>query len=186
MARLTTKAFVVLVCGTFAASSCLGQSSPSGSTSSQGTPSTGAATQTQASSPGPSADTKKKKVWTNDDVSGLNDPVSVVGNAKNSGTPALAAVDGKADSQYIANTKKQLEKLQAQLADTDKQLAALKDFMEGKRPESAGYQINRGYNREPVDQQVASLEDKKKQLQEKIGALLDEARKKGVLPGQLR
>jgi hypothetical protein len=37
-----------------------------------------------------------------------------------------------------------------------------------------------------VDQQITSLQDKKKQLEVKIGALLDEARKKGVQPGDLR
>jgi hypothetical protein len=58
--------------------------------------------------------------------------------------------------------------------------------VEGKQPEATGYPINKGYNRVPVDQQIASLEDKRRQLQEKIGALFDEARKKGVLPGQLR
>jgi hypothetical protein len=38
----------------------------------------------------------------------------------------------------------------------------------------------------PVNQQITSLTDKKKQLEGKIDALLDEARKKGVQPGDLR
>jgi hypothetical protein len=37
-----------------------------------------------------------------------------------------------------------------------------------------------------VDQQITSLQDKKKQMEAKIDALLDEARKKGVEPGDLR
>jgi chromosome segregation ATPase len=127
---------------------------------------------------------KPKKVWTNEDVNGLSGPVSVVGNSKNSGKAGSSA---KADPQYIANTRKELAKLQSQLDDTDKQLSDLKDFSEGKAPAtSSGYQINKGYNRVPVDQQITSLQDKKKQLQDKIGALLDEARKKGVEPGDLR
>src|SRR5580698_2457100 len=142
----------------------------------------------QSSSPAPAAATadakKPKKVWTNEDVNGLSGPVSVVGNSKNSGKASSSA---KADPQYIANTRKELAKLQSQLDDTEKQLSDLKDFSEGKAPAtSSGYQINKGYNRVPVDQQITSLEDKKKQLHDKIGALLDEARKKGVEPGDLR
>jgi peptidoglycan hydrolase CwlO-like protein len=37
-----------------------------------------------------------------------------------------------------------------------------------------------------VDQQITNLQEKKKQLQGKIDALLDEARKKDVQPGDLR
>jgi hypothetical protein len=37
-----------------------------------------------------------------------------------------------------------------------------------------------------VNQQIISLQKKKKQLQDKIDALVDEARKKGVQPGDLR
>jgi hypothetical protein len=140
----------------------------------------------QSASPAPApADGKKtKKVWTNEDVSGLNGPISVVGNSKNLGK---GSSDGKADGQYIANTRKELAKLQSQLDDTEKQLRELEDFSEGKAPAtSSGYQINKGYNRVPVNQQITTLQDKKKKLQSKIDALLDEARKKDVQPGDLR
>jgi hypothetical protein len=146
-----------------------------------------------AASPAPPADPvtaatdpkKAKKVWTNEDVNGLSGPVSVVGNSKNLVKGGAA---GKTpDGQYMANTKKELAKLQTQLGDTEKQLADLKDFRQGKAPAtSSGYTINKGYNRTPVDQQITSLEAKKQELQEKIGALLDETRKKGIQPGDLR
>jgi hypothetical protein len=157
---------------------------PSASQSSSPAPATSPSQPQDATAP-PSADAKKtKKVWTNDDVNGLNGPVSVVGNSKNLGK---GGAGGKADGQYIANTRKELAKLQSQLDDTNQQLADLKDFSEGKAPAtSSGYPINKGYNRVPVDQQITSLQDKKKQLEDKIGALLDEARKKGVQPGDLR
>ncbi len=107
-----------------------------------------------------------------------------MGNSKNLGK---AGPDAKADGQYIANTRKELWKLQSQLDDTSKQLADLKDFSEGKAPAtSSGYPINKGYNRVPVDQQITSLEEKRKQLRDKIDTLVDEARKKGVDPGELR
>ena len=114
----------------------------------------------------------------------MSGPVSVVGNSKNLGK---GGPESKADAQYIANTRKELAKLQSQLEDTKKQLADLKDFSEGKAPAtSSGYEFNKGYNRVPVDQQITNLEAKQKQLQGKIDALLDEARKKGVQPGDLR
>jgi hypothetical protein len=127
---------------------------------------------------------RPKKVWTNENVADLNGSVSVVGNSKN---PGKAATNAQANPQYIAETRKQLEKLQSQLDDTDKQLAALQDFSKGKPPATpGGYQINGGYIRVPVNQQILTLQDKKKQLTAKIDALLDEARKKGVEPGDLR
>lgn len=167
---------------------CLAQGASQGSTpdpaqtqnqSRTSPPSSG---QTKDGAANPAA-TKKKKVWTNDDVGSLSGGVSVTGNTRNLGP---AGGEGQPDAQYAANLKKQLEKLQGQLDETNKELVAFQDFQQGKAPEPAGYQINKGYKRVPVDQQIASLEEKKKQLEDKIGALLDEARKKGVPPGQLR
>jgi hypothetical protein len=170
------------VCGVLSGSMCFAQS-PAPSASQSSSPATAPAQAQDATAT--TADAKKpKKVWTNEDVNGLSGPISVVGNSKNSGKASSSA---KADPQYIASTRKELAKLQSQLDDTDKQLSDLKDFSEGKAPAtSSGYQINKGYNRVPVDQQITGLQDKKKQLQDKIGALLDEARKKGVEPGDLR
>jgi len=185
MTRLFMHLGALTLCGGWLCSTCFAQSpAPSTSQSSTPAPATPPA-QPQDATSTTAADAKKtKKVWTNEDVHGLKDPVSVVGNSKNLGK---GGADAKADGQYIANTRKELAKLQSQLDDTDKQLADLKDFSSGKAPAtSSGYQINKGYNREPVDQQITGLEDKKKQLQDKIGALLDEARKKGVQPGDLR
>ncbi len=176
---------VFVFCGILCCATCFAQN-PASSASQNSTPASATApTPAQNTTALAPADAKKtKKVWTNEDVSGLNGPVSVVGNSKNLGK---GGSDGKADGQYIANTRKQLAKLQSQLDDTEKQLADLKDFSEGKAPAtSSGYQINKGYNRVPVNQQISSLLDKKKQLQDKIDALLDEARKKGVEPGDLR
>jgi hypothetical protein len=132
----------------------------------------------------PSDPKQSKKVWTNDDVTGLSGPVSVVGNSKNLGKAGSGTT---VDAQYIANTRKQLAKLQSELDDTTKQLADLEAFSSGKAATtSSAYQLNKGYNRVPVDQQITNLQDKKKQLLGKIDALLDQARKKGVQPGDLR
>jgi hypothetical protein len=126
-----------------------------------------------------------KKVWTNENLADANGPVSVVGDPKNPGK-GIPGSDKPADPQYVANARKQLEKLQADLADANKQLLALRNFTAGEPSTSAGKQLNKSYNRTPVDQQIVALEEKKKQTQAKIDALVDEARKKGVEPGQLR
>jgi hypothetical protein len=185
MTRLYNFWSTLVFCGVICCSTCFAQSpAPSSSAGSSTAPAT-SSTQPPDATALAAADPKKtKKVWTNEDVNGLTGPISVVGNSKNLGKTGTGP---KADPQYIANTKKELAKLRSQLDDADKQLADLKDFSEGKAATtSSGYQINKGYNREPVDQQITGLQDKKKQLQDKIDALLDEARKKGVQPGDLR
>ena len=138
--------------------------------------------QTAKQAPAP-ADGKPKKVWTNDNLAEAGGTVSVVGDAKR---PAPGKGDIPADATYVANIKKQLEKLNAQLVDADKQLVELKNFNSGEPGTNLGRQLHKGYNTEPVGQQIKKLEDQKKETQAKIDALLDEARKKGVLPGQLR
>lgn len=189
MTRSNLFCCALAVCGVLHCSLCFAQSSPSSTSQSQSPSPTPAPAASPATAPDKAAvapaDTKKtKKVWTNEDVGGLTGTVSVVGNSKN---PGKSGSGSKADAQYIANTRKELAKLQTQMDDTDKQLADLTSFSEGKAPAtSSGYQINKGYNREPVDQQISGLQAKKKQLQGKIDALLDEARKKGVEPGDLR
>lgn len=134
--------------------------------------------------PGPDSTTKKpKKVWTNEDLPEARG--TGAGNAKNAARPNTQS--GKpADPVYVANTRRQLEKLQGQLADADKQIAKLKEFNAGEPVGTNERQLHKGYNMEPVGQQIQALEKKKAEAQAKIDALLDEARKKGVEPGQLR
>jgi hypothetical protein len=139
----------------------------------------------QQQDPSTSADTKKpKKVWTDENLSGAQGPVSVVGDPKNK--PKTGAPK-PADAQYISSVRKQLEKLQKQIDDTNKQLVDLKNFSQGDSSANAsGIKLNKSYNREPIAVQIRVLEEKKKDLQGQMDALLDEARKKGVEPGQLR
>ena len=76
--------------------------------------------------PAPPAEAKKpKKVWTNEDISRSTGAVSVVGDAKSKPQPAAAK---PANAQYAASVRKQLEKLQGQIADLDKQLVDLKSL----------------------------------------------------------
>jgi chaperonin cofactor prefoldin len=141
-----------------------------------------AASQSQDST-APADAQKPKKVWTNDDVKAAG-PVSVVGNPKSK--PKTSAPKTVNDS-YVASVRKQLEKLQKQIADIDKQLTDLKNFSEGDPSNNAsGIKLNKSYDREPIEVQMRALQDQKKDLQAQVDALLDEARKKGVEPGQLR
>jgi chaperonin cofactor prefoldin len=132
-----------------------------------------------------SADAKKpKKVWNNENLSGAQGPVSIVGDPKNK--PKTGAPK-PADAQYIASARQKLEKLQKQIDDANKELADLKKFSQGdSSANGTGIILYKNYKREPIAVQIRALEDKKKDLQAQIDALLDEARKKGVEPGQLR
>ena len=69
----------------------------------------------------------------------------------------------------------------------DKQITDLKNFHAGEPSTTAsGIQLDKRYQREPIEVQIRALQNKKKDLQSKIDALYDEARKKGVEPGELR
>jgi hypothetical protein len=127
---------------------------------------------------------KSKKIWTNEDVPDMGRPVSVVGDGRDAKNKSAAPKP--ADPQYVATVRKQLEKLRGQLADADKELATLKNFNDGESVGTSDRELHKGYNSQPILQQMANLEIKKKDLQAKIDTLLDEARQKGVEPGQLR
>lgn len=140
-----------------------------------------------ASTQDSAAETKKpKKVWTNEDLPHSAGAASVVGDPKSKPQPATAAKPA-ANAQYVASVRKQLEKLQGQIADIDKQLVDLKNFSEGEPSTSAsGVKLNKNYQREPIEVQMRALQSQKKDLESKLDALLDEARKKGVESSQLR
>src|SRR6266480_422030 len=132
-----------------------------------------------------SSDAKKpKKVWTNEDISKSTNGVSVVGDVKDKPKPVAPRT---ANAQYVASIRKQLEKLQKQLEDVDKQITDLKNFNAGEPSTTAsGIELDKRYQREPIEVQIRALQNKKKDLQSKIDELYDEARKKGVEPGELR
>jgi len=133
----------------------------------------------------PPAEAKKpKKVWTNEDIPSAKGAVAVVGDTKSKPKPTSSK---PADTSYISSVRQQLDKLQGQIADIDKQLVDLKNFSSGEPSTIAsGVQLNKKYEREPIEVQMRALQDKKKDLESKVDALLDEARKKGVDSSQLR
>jgi hypothetical protein len=139
---------------------------------------------TSATPSATSAPNAAKKVWTNEDLPKDKGGVSVVGDKRNqnyhmgSGQPA--------DPATVARIKKDLAKLQDQLDDVNGKLKSYKEFQEGEPVSKGERDTSKGYSRTPVDQQMGHLLEKKKQLEGQIGDLVDEARKKGIDPGQLR
>ena len=137
-----------------------------------------------AESPPPGETKKPKKVWTNEDLPGGKSAISVVGDPKSNSKPTAFK---PANTQYVASVRKQLDKLQEQIADIAKQLVDLKNFSSGEPSTTAsGVKLDKSYQREPIEVQMRALQDKKKDLESKVDALLDEARKKGVDSSQLR
>lgn len=178
----------VSFCAAYSNQSCAQSSSANPSTTQNGSQSSSASPeQTPATTvidPNAAPVKKSKKVWTNENMADANGPISVVGDSRAS--KGKSSPPTPADPAYIAKTKKDLQKLQEQIDDANKQLATLKSFSEGEPVSSGNQEFHKGYNNQPIEQQRVNLEAKKKDLQAKIDALLDEARKKGVEPGQLR
>lgn len=124
---------------------------------------------------------KSKKVWTNEDVK-TTGGVSVIGDQRNQ----KYTMTKPPDPALVAKYKGNLQKLQTQLADVNKQLKAFEDFKEGKPVSEGGQDMSHGYSRIPVNQQTAKLLDKRQQLEAQIDALYEEARKKGIESGLLK
>jgi hypothetical protein len=128
------------------------------------------------------ANPKPKRVWTNDDFAPAG--ASAAPTAKAVSSPARSGND--ANALLASRLRGELEKLQAQWKDTDQQLDELKRFQAGERSGDAGRQLHKRYNTAPIPEQIAKLEEKRRLLQERIEAIYEEARKKGILPGELR
>jgi hypothetical protein len=110
----------------------------------------------------PPADAPKPKKSGPTKFSGASGTVSVVGEPK-----AKRSAFQAADAQYIASVRKQLEKLQGQIEDIDKQLADLKGFSEGEPSNKAsGIKLNKVTTANPSRFRFV-LQDQKKILNPK-------------------
>jgi chromosome segregation ATPase len=137
---------------------------------------------------------KPKKVWTEDDISKVGGSISVVGNPSDANSSNSAKSSARSEGAHVAsarnneieNYREQLRQLQAQLDATDRKIEELRNFKGNNSSPSGGINPDRGYTMTPIGDQIKQLEDKKKQIQDKIDAVTDEARKKGIEPGDLR
>ena len=150
-----------------------------------------------ASDPGSAESGKKKpkKVWTNEEISNVGGAgsISVVGkeadsNAKGSskGNSAKTTRTSSAKENQPGSYRSRLRQLHNQLETTEKQISDLRNFNGESTGTSGGVDMNRGYSRTSVGDQIKILEEKKKQLQAQIGEIEDQARKDGIEPGDLR
>jgi hypothetical protein len=135
---------------------------------------------------------KPKKIWTEDDISKVGGGISVVGDSSSSGTArgssqsTGASADNSEQARQVENYREQIRQLQAQLDATDKKIDDLRNFKADNTSSSGGINPNHGYSMTPIPDQIKQLEEQKKQIQDKMDAVTDEARKKGIEPGQLR
>lgn len=166
------------------------QSSGSGSSSSQSStssPAPGTNATPPPSSQAPDKDPKKpKKVWTNDELQGLNGNVSVVGDAAKTEPGKSRGTQGQASPSTIARMRGEVQKLRADLQKTDKQIQELKEFNSGEATGTGSLQLHHSYTTASIPNQIKQLEEKKKQIEARIAAIEDDARKRGIEPGQLR
>jgi len=108
------------------------------------------------------------------------------GGANSSSQSTGESSGNSAQAKEVENYRDQIRQLQAQLDDTDKKLDDLRNFKADNTSSSGGINPNHGYSMTPIPDQIKQLEEKKKQIQDKMDAVVDEARKKGIEPGQLR
>lgn len=170
---------------------CAAQSSDSGSQSQSQTPAPGAP---QTASPDANAtgaaaadqtQKKPKKVWTNDEIPAADGNISVVG-----GSSASRPSNGTTNSakgtpaQRIETYRKLILQYHKQIDALDKQIAEFRNFKADNS--SAGMDPHGRYTMTPSEDRIKQLEDKKKQIQTKIDAIEEAARKEGIEPGQLR
>jgi chromosome segregation ATPase len=139
---------------------------------------------------------KPKKVWTNEEMRTLQGKISVVGD------PELANASSESrkwnddsDSgngnnlereKAIANYREQLRQLRQQQDGIDKKITDFRNFKADNASPSGGINVRNRYTMTPAEDQIRQLEDQKKQIQAKIDAIEDEARKNGIEPGELR
>ena len=127
---------------------------------------------------------KPKKVWTEDDISKVGGSMSVVGDpssagpARSNSKPSGAGSANSAEGNQVNFYRNQLRRLQTQLDAADKKIEDLRNFKAENSSAAGGIDPHRGYYMTPIPDQIKQLEDKKKQIQGKMDALTDEARKK--------
>lgn len=139
---------------------------------------------------------KPKKVWTNEEMSTVRGDISVVGDPAQAGSSSdsqqgnTASDSGKGRNSErahaLANYREQLRQLHQQQNDIDKKIAEFRNFKADNASPSGGINVRNRYSMTPTEDQIRQLEDKKKQIQAKIDAIEDEARKNGIEPGELR
>ena len=128
---------------------------------------------------------KPKKIWTNDEMpSAADGGISVVGNTAKPTSKKTANVS--ANEKQVTALRERLHLLNNELEETDKKISELRNFRAENTSASGGINMSHRYSNTPVEDQIKTLEDKRKQIQVQIEGVEDQARKNGIEPGQLR
>ena len=154
-----------------------------------------AAPKDQASDKDP-AKKKPKKIWTNEEMSAMHGTISIVGNpakADNSSDSRKWNTDSDSGNgndlereKVVANYREQLRQLREQQDDIDKKITDYRNFKADNASPSGGINVRNRYSMTPAEDQIRQLEEKKKQIQARIDAIEEEARKNAIEPGELR
>ena len=119
---------------------------------------------------------KPKKVWSNEDVSTIKGEVSVVGESHSSATSNRGSETASSWSSYGMYSagwyREKLNPLRSELNDIDAQIRQAK--------------TSNGHVREVVDQFIHNLEARRAKLVSQADAIEEEARRRGIPPGELR
>jgi CCR4-NOT transcriptional regulation complex NOT5 subunit len=139
---------------------------------------------------------KPKKVWTNEEMPTLQGKISVVGDPELANASSESrkwnndSDSGNANNlereKAIANYREQLRQLRERQDGIDKKITDFRNFKADNASPSGGINLRNRYTMTPAEDQIRQLEDQKKQIQAKIDAIEDEARKNGIEPGELR
>jgi len=177
---------IFLVC--FTALNCAAQSTDPAAQPQSPSPAEtpAAAPEANTSSSTTSNQTKKKpkKVWTNEEMSSVGGNISVVGDSSIARHNEAARSTNGNTAQRIAAYRVQILQLRGQMDAIDKQIVNFHNAKAGEA--STGMDPRLRYTTTSPEDRVKQLEDKKKQLQAKIDAIEEAARKEGIEAGQLR
>lgn len=195
--------WVMLAGAVFCASTCGAQSTASSApppsdpskAAAQAQPVAPAAPKDQAGK-SDQAKKKAKKVWTNEEISNVRGNISVVGDPSQSSASSDSRQrnsDSGSDSgnnaerrNAIAGYREQLRQLRDQQDAIDKRISEFRNFKADNSSPTGGINVRNRYSMTPAEDQIRQLEEKKKQIQAKIDAIEEEARKNGIEPGELR
>jgi hypothetical protein len=124
----------------------------------------------------PAAESKKKKVWTNDGVGSAKDSGSFTGPQDSGSTPTSnSCTSCSKPSPYerlVKSYRDKLEPLRSNLADIDRKIQMAKEAHGNASEDTAAW--------------IKVYDGKRKDVLAKMERIEDEARRAGVLPGDLR
>ena len=138
--------------------------------------------------PTSSAQPATKKVWTNDDMTGLHDnpTISMVGTSNSGSTKTTNKPATAAKTKNAKTYQDQMAKLEAQIPPLDSQIAELQAAIDGKPTGDAKESTRpRSVKIDDWSAEMEQLQQKRDDIQARIDTLRDQARHNGVATNTL-